>query len=76
MHFLINTLPVLWVRVENVVISIGVGEVLFVVSSLIGIILSVVKLLLSTTTVLRKKQLYIINKWMIVRIFIYSSSNM
>lgn len=76
MHFLINTLPVLWVRVENVVISIGVGEVLFVGSSLIGIILSVVKLLLSTITVLRKKQLYIINKWMIKRIFIYSSSNM
>lgn len=52
MKFSLNTLPVLWARVENAVISLGVGDFLFVV----GRILSVVKFLLYTTTALRKNK--------------------
>lgn len=69
----------LWAWIENDVTGIGVEDFSFVVTSLMGKILSVVKLLLYTTTALRKnkkKHLNIINKWMFVRVFIYLSSNM
>lgn len=55
MKLSLNTLPVLWARIENDVTGIGVEDFSFVVTSLMGKILSVVKCLLYTTTVLRKK---------------------
>lgn len=51
-----NTLPVLWARIENDVTGIGVEDFSFVVTSLMGKILSVVKLLLYTTTALWKNK--------------------
>lgn len=46
----------LWAWIENDVTGIGVEDFSFVVTSLMGKILSVVKLLLYTTTALRKNR--------------------
>lgn len=56
MKLFFNTLPVLWARIENDVTGIGVEDFSFVVTSLMGNILSVVKMLLYTTTALRKNK--------------------
>lgn len=56
MKLFLNTLPVLWARIENDVTGIGVVDLSFVVTSLMGKVLSVVKCLLYTITVLRKKK--------------------